>query len=102
MRPFSVPLATNIVHGEIAGSATAAVLPSIPCLYAVLKAPTDNQLAVYIGSSSAVTKADGTADATTGFPLYPGDEMEVYVQNLNLLYLIGTNATDDLCYIAYR
>ncbi len=86
--------------GEIAGSATAVVLPSVPCVYVWLKAVASNAGYVYLGVAG-VTAADGTADATTGLQIAPGEMVgPLHVDNLNRFYLISDNATDDLTYLA--
>lgn len=100
--PFQVTTSGNITHGEIAGSETAAQLPDVPVgTYALIKAQADNAGNVYIGSSSGVTVAGGTTDTTSGYPLAAGNELELYVTNLNLLYRICDNAGDDISYIVY-
>ncbi len=89
-------------HGEVAGSVTAAVLPDVPVdSYAMIKAQSTNVGSVFIGSSSSVTVAGGTTDTTTGWELAAGQEMPVYVENLNLLYRICNNAGDDITYFVY-
>jgi len=92
----------TVVTGEIAGSATAAVLPTVACQRVKLKAVRSNAGNVYVGVA-AVTKVDGTTDATTGYELDAGEETPwIPVENLNELYLIGDNAGDDLTYIALQ
>jgi hypothetical protein len=86
--------------GELAGSTTALQLPDVECEFAYLKAKSDNAGRVYIGGAG-VTVADGTTDITTGYELEAGDEMTVWVHNLNELYRICDNAGDDLSYIAW-
>ena len=87
--------------GEIQGSATAAVLPTLKGLkYVVLRALSSNAGNVYLGAST-VTVPDGTTDVTTGFELAAGDSEGFYIGNLAELYRICDNAGDDLVYIAY-
>lgn len=102
MRPFTVTSSANIVHGELAGSATAAQGPDIPTSYVKIKAAYDNAGTVYIGSSSSVTAKTGSTNTTAGWPLRPGEEQEFMVSNLNLLYRICDNAGDDVLYKAYK
>lgn len=83
---------------EISGSATAKVFHAdFKCRAVLVKAALDNAGNVYIGGEG-VTKADGTTDATTGWPLDAGQETPhwIEVDNLNKLYLIGDNAGDDI------
>ena len=90
---------SGVATGELAGSATAAQMPNVPCNMARLKARDDNAGNVYIGGAG-VTLPDGTTDITTGFMLDAGDEILLQVDNLNRLYRICDNAGDDLTYIA--
>ena len=87
--------------GEIAGSATAAVMPyDVPCTLVNFKAQYDNVGRVYLGVAG-VTKADGTSDQTTGWQLSPGEETGwIPANNINLFYRICDNAGDDLVYMA--
>ena len=87
-------------HGEIAGSATAKQLPDVDVAGTVkLKALAGNSGNVYLGLSTAVTKAAGSQDTTSGFELDSGDEIELSVTNLNELWIICDNAGDDLSYM---
>lgn len=91
----------SFVTGEIAGSTSAAVNPTIPCRMANFKAAPDNAGKVYIGISG-VTKADGSVDATTGWVLSPGEETGFWpLGNVNQTYRICDNATDDILYVAF-
>lgn len=88
--------------GEIAGSATAAVMPTLACRAVRFKALADNAGNVYIGLTSGVTKADGTTDLTTGWVLDAGEEIgPIPCTNLNQFYRICDNAGDDLVYMTY-
>mgnify|MGYP001586299131 CR=1 FL=1 len=64
----------------------------------VVKADNNNSGIVYVGKSASVTA--GSADATDGFPLYPGDSVKLDVGNLNLVYLIGSAAGQKVFFIA--
>ena len=89
-----------VKSGEGAGSASALQLPDIACRLAKFKATNSNVGDVYLGASG-VTVPDGTLDATSGLELQPGDDSGwILIANLNLLYLIGDNAGDDLTYLA--
>jgi hypothetical protein len=97
----TVPLFTVVKSGEIAGSATAAQLPDIACRAVMFKAVGSNVGNVYLGAA-AVTKVDGTTDATTGYELKAGDATPMLlVDNLNRFYIICDNAGDDLTYLAF-
>lgn len=92
----------RIATGEVSGSATAKQLPNIPCSMVKIKAVGSNAGNVYIGGSG-VTKVDGTTDITTGYELDALEQTDwLPISNLNLLYLIGDNAGDDIVYIALR
>ena len=91
-----------VAHGEIAGSATAKQLPSIAVPGTVLlKALQGNSGNVYLGLSNAVTVPAGSQDVTSGYALDDGDEIELSVENLNELWIIGDNAGDDLSYMIF-
>lgn len=91
---------TVVATGEIAGSATDAVMPTVTCKMVKFKASYDNAGRVYIGITG-VTKADGSTDATTGYQLGAGEETPwLFVANLNVFHRICDNAGDDLTYIA--
>lgn len=94
--------AVNIVAtGEVAGSATAAVFPTITGKWVKFKALSTNGGIVYIGKSG-VTASNGTTDTTTGLPLLAGEETDwlpLGSNNLNELYRICDNAGDDVVYI---
>lgn len=91
---------TQYASGELAGSATAAQMPDVPCRWVVFKAVIGNAGNVYIGGAG-VTAVDGSTDTTTGFELDAGQETpKLEVDNLNRFYRICDNAGDDLTYIA--
>jgi hypothetical protein len=96
---------SEIATGEIAGSATAAQLPSVVAKQVNFKAARSNAGNVYIGTASGLTVADGTTDITTGFELDAGEETGwIFVpgENLNSFYRICDNAGDDLSYMVIR
>lgn len=87
--------------GEIAGSATAAVMPTVACKRVNFKAESTNAGNVYVGVADTVTVVNGTTDATSGFELDAGQETGwLRATNLNTFYRICDNAGDDLTYIA--
>lgn len=89
-----------IAVGELAGSVTAAVMPTVACRLVKFKAAYDNAGRVYIGGSG-VTVKDGTTDVTTGLELSAGEESGwIPVRNVNEFYRICDNAGDNLTYLA--
>ncbi len=91
---------TAIATGEVAGSATQAVFPTVAAKLIKIKAHADNAGKVYIGTSTSITVANGSTDTTTGWQLSPKDETPwLPLSNLNLLYRICDNAGDDVTYI---
>lgn len=84
--------------GERQGSTTAVQLPDKAGRYVRIKAAGDNTGTVALGLSG-VTLPNGTTDTTTGWPLAAGEDTGwLPLANLNALYLICTNATDDILY----
>ena len=92
-------LNTKIVSGELVGVTSATQLPDIACNRVTLKAQAANPSFVYLGGAG-VTKKDGSTDATTGLQLDAGDEVTLYISNLNLLYRVCDASGDVLTYIA--
>lgn len=85
--------------GEFAPGVAAAQFPSIACRLVRLKARAANAGNVYVGPT-AVTKADGATDTTTGIELQPGDDTGwLPVDNLDRFYGIGDNAADSVTYL---
>jgi hypothetical protein len=100
---MSVAIST-IATGEIAGSASAAQLPSVAARQVNFKAARSNAGNVYLGVAG-VTKPNGATDITTGFELDAGEAtgwMFVPDENLNSFYRICDNAGDDLTYMVIR
>lgn len=96
------PRATEIYSGELIGKASATQMSNVPAVLVCLKAASTNTGNFYIGGSG-VTIADGTADATTGFPLAAGDQTPwLPIANLNTFYYISDNTTDSLIYTVLR
>jgi hypothetical protein len=94
---------TEIVTGEVSGSTTAKVLPTIVSAGLLhIIAAKDNAGTIYVGGAG-VTVPDGTTDVTSGYPLAAGESMPpINIDTLNRLYFIGTAATDDLIYFIMR
>lgn len=90
----------QVITGEVAGSVTAKQLPDINCQMVQFVAAITNSGTVYLGSEG-VTIPNGVDDVTSGIPLAAGYATPLYpIQNLSLFWIICTNATDDLTYIA--
>jgi len=90
---------TSFATGEVSGSATAKVLPTIPGSMIWIKAVSSNAGDVYLGTST-VTVVNGTTDITSGWELAAGEQIgPLPLANLNLLYIICDNAGDDIVYI---
>lgn len=86
--------------GERAGSVAAIQLAAIPCRLARIKAEALNAGNVYVGTSSAVTRAAGTTTTTCGFQLAAGDDTGwIPIDNLNRLWIICDNAGDAITYM---
>lgn len=93
-----MPVLSKPKNGELAGSTTAAIFPTVACTMAWIKAVASNAGKVYVGGAG-VTKPDGSTDTTTGFELGPGEVLgPLAIDNLNRLYRICDNAGDDLTY----
>lgn len=91
-----------IAVGEVAGSATAAVFPTITAKMVMIKAVASNAGNVYIGIAG-VTVVDGSTDTTTGFELGAGESTGwIPATNLNLFYRICDNAGDDVTYMVLQ
>ena len=89
-------------YGEVAGSATAHVCPTLTCKWVKFTAMNDNAGEVCFGTANTVTKPDGTTDTTTGMPVYPGNESDwlpVLADDLESFYFISA-VGDDFTYIA--
>ena len=94
-------LFSTVVTGERAGSAAAVQLPDVAAKIVKIKAQASNAGNVYVGVAG-VTKPDGTTDTTSGWELDAGQEIELKISNLNMLYIICDNAGDDIVYLVQR
>ena len=96
---FAVPIA-GFVTGCVAGSASAAAMPSHPCSAVKFKAYAANAGNVYIGPDTTVTVAGTTSNFTGGWELDAGEETEwLACSNLDEFARICDNAGDDLCFM---
>jgi hypothetical protein len=69
---------------RLAGVTTATQGPNVPCKVAIFKAHPSNDGLVYVGEAGVAT--------TTGHPLAPGEELLLFVGNLNQTYRICSSA----------
>lgn len=93
------PVYSTVATGERAGATSEVQFNSVAAKLVMVKAASDNVGKVYIGITG-VTKADGSNDTTTGFPLSPGESTPwIPISNLDLLYRICDNAGDDCIYM---
>lgn len=93
---------SGIATGEVQGSATAAVFPTVTAKMVMFKAVKGNAGNVYIGIAG-VTVVDGTTDTTSGFELGAGETTGwIPASNLNLFYRICDNAGDDVVYMVLQ
>ena len=92
---------TSVSSGEVSGSTTAKQLPNVPARRVFIQAVSTNAGSVYIGGPG-VTIPDGTTDTTSGIQLEAGKGLDLWIENLNLLYIICDNAGDDITYLVNR
>lgn len=85
----------TIITNQLAGVTNTEQLPNVPCGKVIIKALAGNTGNVYLGTSSALTKA-------TGFQLDSGQEIELNIDNLNKLYRICDAVGDSICYMVFR
>lgn len=86
--------------GEVAGSAAAAVMPTLSCQLVMFKAVSTNGGFVNIGLSG-VTLVNGVTDTTSGWELDAGEETPwLPCKNLNDFYYICTGTGDEFIYVA--
>ena len=91
----------TIQTGEVTGTTSAVQMPNVPCSYVKIKAQVANSGNVLIGGAATMTVPDGVGDSTTGYELDSGQEIEVWVENLNKLYLIASASGNHVTYIAF-
>jgi hypothetical protein len=90
---------SGVVSGERQGSATAVQLPTVSGSLIYITALVSNAGNVYIGAAG-VTVPNGTTDVTSGLELTPGTMVgPLPLDNLNRLFMICDNATDDVTYL---
>jgi hypothetical protein len=84
-----------LATGQFIPGTTAKRLDNIPCEQVYIRAGTSNTGTIYVGGSN-VSSAQGMTLAAGEFtPWLP-------IQNLNMLYAIGTVATDIIKYFIVR
>ncbi len=90
---------SGVISGERAGSATAVQLPTVAGSLVYITALASNAGNVYLGAAG-VTVPNGTTDTTSGLELTPGAMIgPLPIDNLNRLYMICSNAGDDVTYL---
>lgn len=90
---------STIATGEIVAGTVAAVAGTVAAKYVMFKAASTNTVVVYLGGAG-VTAADGTADATTGWPLAAGEETGwLPVDNVSRFYTIASAAAQGIIYM---
>lgn len=57
----------------------------------IIQALSTNTASIFIGDKSVTT--------ANGFELQPGQATSIAVNNQNLIYVVGSNATDKVCWI---
>ncbi len=97
MYDFRNPLSL-VGCGEVSGSVTAKVMPTVVGSVVIIKAIGSNAGNVYVGGAG-VTVVNGTTDTTSGIELDAGEGLTLYITNLNQLYIICDNAGDDVSYL---
>lgn len=95
---FKLAGSTTIGNGRavIAVSGTAVPLnaTTLECKSAVVTALAGNSQPIFVGASSV----SATAGSQTGIPLYPDDAMTLEINDLNKVYINGTNVGDGVCF----
>lgn len=87
---------SGLRSAEITGSTSAKRLPESHAKFVILKARVTNAGMIYVGGPY-VSVPDGTEDWSTGYELEPGAATPwIPVSNLNDLWMICDNATDNL------
>ena len=90
----------SIAAGEMIAGTVAAAGGTAPARLVWLVAHLTNTGTIYVGGSG-VTAPDGTADATTGFPLSPGDQFgPLPIPNVSVLQFVASAAGQRLSYFA--
>ncbi|HVB24113.1 MAG TPA: hypothetical protein VNG51_19400 [Ktedonobacteraceae bacterium] len=87
-------VAGNIQYGQQTSNTTAVQLTATSKALSnglIVQALAANTAKVYVGDSSVTT--------STGFELQAGQACSIAASNQNLVYVIGSNNTDKLCWI---
>lgn len=91
-RSYSFPRAAA---GRITGSTDRQQMPNVPCEQVFFRAHPDNTGNVYIGGNDV--------SSITGMPLAAGEWFPYApIQNLNILYYVCDNTSDNLQYFIVR
>ena len=93
--PVTLGAATAFDHGsnrDVDTTAEQVNSASVAAIHGVwIKADAANPGRIYLGNSDVTA---GTTDATDGWPLDPGEETFIPVNNVNLIYAIGAAANN--------
>lgn len=90
-KSYSFP---HFAAGRLAGSINRVQGPDIPCENVLIKAPLANTGIVYVGGNDV--------SSVVGYPLEAGNAVLLPINNINLIYYVGTVAADSLRYILWR
>ena len=83
--------AGSVVSGQGSLSGVEAALPTATARRFRLKAHTDNTDVIYLGPTGVTT--------ANGYPLWPGDLIDVEISNLNVIHAIVGSGTQKLAYL---
>lgn len=78
----------------VATAGTAVAGPSVEGAYFAVKGHPSNAGTVWLGNTGA-----DDVDNASGFPLDPGEGIEVYARNLNTYWFDASNNGDKLCWL---
>jgi hypothetical protein len=85
--------AAAVLSGQISLSGAESALSAAVARRFKLKAHVDNTDVVYVGTTGVTT--------SSGYPLWPGDPMDVEVSNLNVVHAIVGSGTQKLSYLGF-
>ena len=89
----TTPLTTQTI-GQTTSNTTQVQLTAssiVPSNGVTIQALSTNTASIFVGITGVLT--------TTGFELQAGQQMQFAPTNANLMYIIGANATDKVCYL---
>jgi hypothetical protein len=85
--------AAAVVSGQVGVTGAEAALPNVTVRRVKLRSLLTNTMTnpIYIGPTGV--------SAATGFPLFPGDTIELELSNLNVVHAFVASGTETLCYV---